>query len=79
MKHETGIDCDHQHAAGKDGLCAACLRDYEEDWESWVEFGPHPAGHENYQRLLDELAAVQPPEPLPGDGLMTAGDDEIPW
>lgn len=74
MPHESGLTCIHED----DGLCPTCEAEYEADPLSWLEYGQHPAGLENWQRLQDELAADRPPEhnddmPEPFD------DSEIPF
>lgn len=38
-------------------LCDHCQSDYEDDPEAYLEFGEHPAGRENWQRLQEEIAA----------------------
>lgn len=39
------------------GLCAECLADYEEDPLTYLEFGAHPEGEENWRALQEEIAA----------------------
>src|SRR5262245_5772795 len=55
------------------GLCPACQSDYDADPLAYLEYGDHPEGLANYQRLLDEIAqAAQDPTPL-------VAWDEIPF
>jgi hypothetical protein len=55
-----GVTCIHCEAVGRTGLCVACKAEYDEDPESWIEYGDHPAGIENQKRLKEELEAWRP-------------------
>jgi hypothetical protein len=54
--HPSGLTCVHAES----GLCDACQADYDEDPESWEEFGSHPAGIANWEALQAEMRAWEP-------------------
>ncbi len=49
---EIGITCIHAQS----GLCAGCREEWEEDWQSYVEYGQHTYGIANTEALVAEMA-----------------------
>jgi hypothetical protein len=43
-----------------DGLCPVCQAQFEEDPDSWIQFGDHPAGIANWEALCAEMRAYSP-------------------
>lgn len=48
---ESWQTCIHQ----ADGLCPDCLESFQADPNAWIEYGDHPQGIANWQRLLAEM------------------------
>lgn len=66
MLHESGLTCIHMPEPGE-GLCPDCQADYEDDPQSWHEFGDHPAGIERWKELEADLANRLEADPsIPG-------------
>jgi hypothetical protein len=59
QRYSCSVSCSHRAA----GLCDACLRDYLEDPIAWLEYGDHPAGRANWERLRAEMGRGRPLEP----------------
>lgn len=55
MSHKSGLTCNHM--LGRTGLCESCKMDYEDDPESYREFGAHPVGVANWVKLRSEMAS----------------------
>lgn len=51
--HHSGLTCNHAEI----GLCRQCSEEYDIDPLAFHEFGPHPAGDHNSERLAQEITA----------------------
>ena len=48
--------CVHPHDGG-DPLCPACRRAYDEDQQSWLDFGEHPEGIRRWAEYQEHTEA----------------------
>lgn len=49
------ITCIHNAELGLTMMCEQCRKDYDIDDASWMEFGPHKQGIENWNKHLEEM------------------------